>query len=83
MATINGIVRGVISGGADPTQGGRIFVRLPALGSGGAWAPVCRAFGGAAASPGTPANLGTVGGAVWVAFENGDPNRPVVLGRAD
>lgn len=81
MATITGIVRGIITGGMDPTQGGRVFVQLPSLGSGGAWAPVCRALGGGNPAP-APAG-GTVGGAVWVAFENGDPNRPVVLGRAD
>jgi uncharacterized protein involved in type VI secretion and phage assembly len=77
MAIINGVVRGVISGGADPSGGGRVQVQLPALaGSGAVWAPVCRAFG---ASGGAA----TVGGAVWVAFENGDPDYPVVLGLAE
>lgn len=77
MAIINGVVRGVITGGSDPSGGGRVYVQLPALaGSGGVWAPVCRAFGAQGGG-------GSVGGAVWVAFENGDPAFPVVLGLAD
>ncbi|CAH0250281.1 phage baseplate assembly protein V [Roseomonas sp. CECT 9278] len=82
MAIINGIVRGIITGTMDPTRGGRIFVQLPSLGSGGAWAAVCRPVGGGGGRGGTPAGA-PVGGAVWVAFENGDPDRPVVLGHAD
>jgi uncharacterized protein involved in type VI secretion and phage assembly len=77
MATINGVVRGIILDGGDPTGGGRVYVRLPAVaGSDGAWAPVCRAFGAQGGG-------NSVGGAVWVAFENGDPSFPVVLGLAD
>jgi hypothetical protein len=84
MATINGIMRGIITGGMDPTRGGRVFVQIPSLGSSaGGWAPVCRAFGGAAARGAAPGTSGPVGGAVWVAFENGDSNYPVVLGMAD
>ncbi|BDG73844.1 phage baseplate assembly protein V [Roseomonas fluvialis] len=78
MAIINGILRGTITGGGDPSGGGRVQVQLPALaGSGSVWAPVCRAFGGGGGGG------GSVGGAVWVAFENGDPAYPVVLGLAD
>ncbi|WP_198372789.1 phage baseplate assembly protein V [Roseomonas rosulenta] len=78
MAIINGVVRGIITDGADPTRGGRVYVQMPALaGSGGVWAPVCRAFGASGGGG------GSVGGAVWVAFENGDPAYPVVLGLAD
>lgn len=74
---INGVVRGIVTGGGDPSGGGRVFVQLPALaGSGGVWAPVCRPFG-------SGGGAATVGGAVWVAFENGDPAFPVVLGQAD
>jgi hypothetical protein len=84
MASINGIVRGVITNGMDPSRGGRVFVQIPSLGSSaGGWAPVCRAFGGGAARGAAPGNNNTVGGAVWVAFENGDPSYPVVLGLAD
>jgi uncharacterized protein involved in type VI secretion and phage assembly len=80
MNRISGVVRGIVSDTGDPSGGGRAFVRLPALhGSGGAWAPVCRAFGG----PSAGGTLAGPGGAVWVAFEDGDPDRPVILGRAD
>jgi uncharacterized protein involved in type VI secretion and phage assembly len=77
MAIINGIVRGIIIGGGDPSGRGRVQVQMPAMaGSGAAWAPVCRAMG-------AQGGAGNVGGAVWVAFENGDPAYPVVLGLAD
>jgi uncharacterized protein involved in type VI secretion and phage assembly len=77
MAIVQGVVRGFITDTADPGGQGRVQVQLPALaGSGGAWASVCRPLGAAGGAS------GGVGGEVWVAFENGDPDRPVVLGLA-
>lgn len=77
MAMVQGVVRGIITDASDPGGQGRVHVRLPALaGSGGYWASVCRPFGAAGGMS------GGVGGEVWVAFENGDPDRPVVLGHA-
>lgn len=77
MPKINGVIRGTITNAMDPTGRGRVLVQLPAVtGQGGTWAPVCRAFGAPVAASG-------VGRAVWVAFENGDPSFPVVLGGAE
>lgn len=77
MATIHGLMRGIITDTADPVGAGRVQVQLPALaGSGGSWASVCTPFGAA------PATGARVGAEVWLGFENGDSERPVVLGLA-
>lgn len=70
-----GVYVGVVSNAADPQGQGRVQVQLPSLMTGGGqWAAVCTAFG-------APRNTGpSVGSKVLVAFENGDMNRPVVLG---
>ncbi|MBR0679761.1 hypothetical protein GXW74_04635 [Roseomonas eburnea] len=75
MAAINGLARGIVTDTADPSGAGRVRIQLPALaGSGGIWAAVCTPFG---ATPGTAVGLGSE---VWVAFEHGDADHPVVLG---
>ena len=68
-----GVYRGTITGANDPLNQGRAQVTLPALGTGGTWAPVCRDPGAARTAP-------RVGASCYVAFENGDPQFPVILG---
>ncbi len=67
-----GVYRGVVLDSSDPLASGR--VRVDVMGIQG-WAPV--AVSGAAESS---ANI-YVGNTVIVAFEQGEPSRPVVLGR--
>ena len=75
MAQLQGVYRGVIVNAADPTGGGRVQVRIPALAMATMmWADVCTPFG--AARNATP----SIGGDVVIAFENGDMNHPIVLG---
>jgi hypothetical protein len=70
-----GVYRGMVSGNVDPTRGGRVQVSVPAAGLSSTWAPVCVTGG--------PTSVGSysVGSTVVIAFEAGDPNRPIVLGR--
>lgn len=70
-----GVHIGTIVNNIDPLSQGRAQVRIPAVASAlSAWAPVCRPFG--ASGGGAP----TIGGKVVVAFENGDPDSPIILG---
>ena len=74
MATLNGVYRGSITNTSDPTAARRVQVLIPSIaGATSVWAPVCAPFGAAAGTP-------RLGATVWVAFENGDAARPVVLG---
>jgi hypothetical protein len=68
MRQLPGVYMAVVMGGGDPSNQGRIQVSVPAIGISATWAPVCN--GG----------RGTVGGKAVVAFEGGDPTRPIVLG---
>jgi len=67
-----GIYRAVVSGGADPESSGRIQVSVPDLPSGSVWARTC-------SPPGVRGRYST-GQMVWVMFEKGDLNYPVVIG---
>ncbi len=69
-----GLYRAVVVGSADPERRGRIQVRVPeVLGEATVWAEGCVPPGGESTGP----NLEAI---VWVAFEAGDPARPVWLG---
>jgi hypothetical protein len=74
-----GVYRGTVEGNLDPLQRGRVQVKVPAvLGDGRlSWAEPCVPYAGDkvglfAVPP--------VGANAWVAFEAGDPERPVLLG---
>ncbi len=72
---ISGVYTGVVVNSADPTRRGRVQVRIPMVGpADSSWAPVCLPPGGAA-------GIIPVGSTVVVAFEGGDADRPIVLGR--
>jgi hypothetical protein len=70
------LFRAVVINALDPAQAGRILVRLPGIeGADAVWADVCR--------PSVADNVAPVAGdAVWILFEEGDPERPVWIGRA-
>lgn len=71
----DGLRRAVVVDVDDPTGRRRLKVRLTGAGSDEAWAAACLSPGdvGPGPEPGT---------AVWVAFEEADPSRPVWLGVA-
>jgi hypothetical protein len=73
MSTINGVALATISDVADPLAKGRVLIRLSSVTSRGTeWAPVVSAIG-----PGAQLKANDE---VLVAFENGDPARPYVIG---
>ena len=69
-----GVHAGVVLDNTDPLMRRRLLVRVPDVTGEALWAMACLPVPG---TPGTPA----LGDAVWVAFESGDPSRPVWLGR--
>jgi uncharacterized protein involved in type VI secretion and phage assembly len=79
MKKLFGKYRGRVEDNADPQSLGRVQVTSPAaLGSSGrAWAMPCLPC----APPGVGLSmLPPVGAEVWVEFEEGDPDRPIVTG---
>jgi hypothetical protein len=68
-----GVYRGVVSNTADPNQGGRVQVLIPAIPSGSsAWAST-------SLPPESRASYRS-GQRVWVMFEGGDVSYPVIMG---
>ena len=68
-----GVYVGVVADNTDPMNSGRAKVQVPAAGITATWAPVCTSGAGRPLIP--------VGSRVVVAFEGGDPSRPIVLGK--
>jgi hypothetical protein len=64
-----GVYRGTVVDVVDPLQHGRVQVLVPDVRAEAVWAPVSRTVGA----------LG-VGEQVWVAYEAGQPDQPVVIG---
>lgn len=72
---VEGIHQGVVLDNTDPLMQRRLLVRVPDVsGDDSLWAMACLPV---PAPPGVPA----IGDVVWLAFEGGDPARPVWLGR--
>ncbi len=74
-----GKFRGVVSDNQDPLMMGRIKARVPDVYGDGesGWAMCCAPFAGAGMGL---VGLPPVGGAVWIEFEQGDPDYPVWAG---
>jgi uncharacterized protein involved in type VI secretion and phage assembly len=68
-----GVHRAEVIAADDPSRHGRVRIRIPHIGS-DSWAPV--AIPPAAFAP----HPVPVGAGVWVAFEDDDLDRPIVLG---
>ena len=73
-----GKYRGTVSDNADPTNRGRLKVKVPAvLGSVESWAMPCVPYAGASVGFYSLPEPGT---GIWVEFEAGDPSYPVWTG---
>ncbi len=69
-----GVYVGQVVNNQDPSNAGRVQVRVPMLGD-TVWALVVTPLGSISSG------RAQAGSKVIVAFEGGDPSRPVVLGR--
>lgn len=68
-----GLHRGVVVDNNDPLAKSRLRVEVPSVaGSSASWALSCQPVG--------PVSLPDVGQAVWMMFEEGDPDHPVWMG---
>ena len=78
MATVSGVLMGIVKEVTDPEKMGRVQVLVPALDAVQpiGWAPVVRPHGVSNAAWFSP----EPGDQVLVAFQSGDARRPVVLG---
>jgi uncharacterized protein involved in type VI secretion and phage assembly len=75
MAKVNGAQIAKVLNTMDPTGKGRAQVLMPQVaGAVGTWALVCQPFGSG------PAGGPQIGDDVVVVFENGDSDRPIILG---
>jgi uncharacterized protein involved in type VI secretion and phage assembly len=75
MVKVNGAQIAKVLNTMDPTRKGRAQVLMPQVaGAVGTWALVCQPFGSG------PASGPQVGDDVVAVFENGDSDRPIVLG---
>src|SRR2546425_7995060 len=79
MTPFLGKFRGKVENNIDPLQLGRVQVSVPAvLGEGQlSWAMPCAPFAGSSVGFFT---IPPVGASVWVEFEGGDPDYPIVSG---
>lgn len=79
MSTFYGKYRGTVAQNVDPMLRGRVQVQVPAvLGDGRlSWAEVCVPFAGDGVGLFA---VPPVGAGIWVEFEAGDPERPIVTG---
>ncbi len=77
--TFFGIYRGRVEANLDPMTRGRVQVSVPAvLGDGRlAWAEPCAPYAGGQVGLATVPPVGT---SVWVQFEGGDPDYPILVG---
>lgn len=77
MAHLYGVYRAKVVNSLDPLQAGRLLISIPALaGISSSWAPSCVATGAQAGQTSYRPNDD-----VLVAFERGDANFPIVIGK--
>ncbi len=77
--TFFGVYRGRVENNIDPQGRGRVQVSVPAVQGGGqlAWAEPCVPYAGSQVGMFA---VPPVGASVWVQFEGGDPDYPVLAG---
>jgi hypothetical protein len=76
-ASLSGKFRGTVLNNLDPTNAGRLQVRVPSAGLDGVWAVTCVPLAGS--SIGVIA-IPPIGANVWVEFEECNPDLPIWAG---